>query len=116
VRRREGADRLAVEDDVVGGDAEPRERAPDGERRGVVDVEALDLADGSGAEGKGDGTVPDAGRQPLPLGWGELLRVVDAADGAGVGWHDDGASDDGARERAPSDFVDAGDQRAVALT
>ena len=47
----------------------------------------------------------------LTLGGGELLGVVHAGDGAHVGRHDDGTCDDGARERAPSDFIDSGDQR-----
>ena len=45
----------------------------------------------------------------------ELLRVVDAGNGAHVGRHDHGTCDNGARERAPSDFIDSGDQRPSGL-
>jgi hypothetical protein len=106
----ERADPVAVHDDVIGRQLQPADGAAHGEHRGVVDVEAVDLAHARGADGHGEGALGDARRQLLALVGGELLGVVDAADGAGVGSHDHRTSDDGAREGAPSDFIHSGDE------
>ena len=108
----ERADRLAVDEHVVGRDREPRERAAHREHRGVIDVDAVDLAHRRRAERHAEARSRIAPASLSRSARRELLGVVDAADGARVGRHDDGACDDGAREGAPSDFIDSGDERA----
>ena len=114
VRAPERGKRVAVDQHVIGADRQPLERALHGQHGGVIDVEPVHLVDRRGPDTEGEGMSPDLEGEPAANGARELLRVVDPRDGAFDGRHDDRACDDGARERAPSDFIDAGDQCRLA--
>ena len=109
------ADRIAVDDDVVRREGQVRQRAAHRQDGGVIDVDGVDLVDRCRADADREGAVADAHGEALAEVARQALGVIDAADGAGVGRHDDGACDDGARERAPSDFIDPGEQRSARL-
>lgn len=106
----QGPDGITVDHHVVELHVEIRERTAHGQHRGVVNVDAVDLAHGGRPDPHTEGSLEDACRERLPLSAREFLGIVHAANGASVGGHHDGACDDGARERAPSDFIDSGQQ------
>src|SRR5690348_1147901 len=76
----------------------------------MKDVEPIDLANRRGANADRERAGTNLCGEPLALIGRELLRIIDAANDALIRRHDDGARDNGTRERAPSDFIDAGDQ------
>src|SRR4051812_37788293 len=76
----------------------------------MIDVDAIDLANGRRANAHAHGGLEDPRREALPLGGVEPFGIIDATDRPLIGRHDDGTCDDGARERAPSDFIDPSDE------
>jgi hypothetical protein len=121
------AQRQAIKDDVMDRGVRPpgRERAGTvgdrplhGQHGRVMDIERVDFTRGGGPETKRYGSVPNGLRQSNARRGIESLGVVHADNGASVNGkrHDDGACDNGARERAPSDFIDSGKERAIRRT
>ena len=111
----EAANRISVDQDVMGRDRETADRPSDGEDGGVIDVDPVDLSHGCRADPDPERALADPARERLALATVELLGVVDTADGARVGGHHDGTCDDGARQGAPSDLIDPGEQRTARL-
>ena len=112
----ERPDRLAVDEHVVRPLGEAGERAPHGEHRRVIDVEAVDLAYGGGA----DAEIQTARSRILIASLSRSARrerfessTPRMARSPGGMMH--GARDNGAREGAPSHFIDTGDQRTGRL-
>ena len=89
------------------------DRTAHGIERGMQDVEAVDVLDAGGGDGKTQRLVADLGGQALALARRELLGVAQADDGA-IGRKDDGSGKDRAGQRPATGFVDAGDQRGTA--
>src|SRR5690606_40860239 len=85
-------------------------RPPTRHGRRHADVEAVDLADGSRADGKAEGLAADGPGQLLPAGGGEGLAVSDAAHGAAVGRKNDGRSHHWTSQGTAADFIDTDQQ------
>jgi len=107
---------LAVDQDVIRHKPKTAESASHREHARLIDVETLDLAYRGCAECPVERTLTNFHRESYALVSGELLGVVNARNGAHVRWHDDGACDDRPGEWTATDFVDAGDERAMQRT
>ena len=84
--------------------------AAHGEVRGVADVDALDLADGGGADAPGQAARLISSTSASRWRSGQRLGVAHAGDLAGVGPDQHGGRDDRRAERARADLVDAHDE------
>jgi hypothetical protein len=106
----ESPNRKSVDQDMIRHNAKLSNRAPNRESAGVVDIQPIDLTDGRSPKADADRASQDLDGEFPTFGCTHGLGVRDAIDSGGVRVHDDGACDNGARKRAPSDFVNSGQQ------
>ena len=91
--------------------ADPRDRTAHGEMGGVVDVQAIDLGDGCGADTQGDGATADERKEAFALRGRQRLRVTNTGDPTTLRRHDHGGRDHRATGWRHADLVDPDDPR-----
>jgi len=115
VRVAEFRERESIDQDLPGFEAaksteDTADGAAHGDGGGNPDVEAVDLANRGGGNGDPEGTLANAGDEPLTLGRAQQLGVAKAGDALDVSREDDRGGHDGAREWTATDFIDADEQ------
>jgi len=100
-------DRETVDQYVIWNDTQLADGATNRESARVVDVQPIDLANGSGAKSNTDRAGDDLGGQLATFSSAHGFGIRDTVDRSCIGIHYDSACDNGARERAPSDFVNS---------
>jgi hypothetical protein len=110
VWNRQCAHGLAIDDDVIGPHLQAAECTPHREDARLIDVESLDLMNGSCAECAGQSAFANASDELVALFRSERFGVIHSADRAHVRRHDHRASNHWSGDRAAPDFIDAGEE------